>query len=385
MRTAKPHYGNLIAAIATVSACDMASGLTLQLMPLIQHSLGTPAWLIGLAAAMGPLGILITGPMLPGLINRVGAKPVAYGAIGCILFSLLGFGFTTWLPLWFPLRFIMGAATGTLFTVSEAWIIGTTNDQNRGRIMGLYVSILSSSFAVGPLIIPFTGIDGWKPWIISMACIAAGTLPLTMVNVTSHVGERSHNYFSVFKRAPLLFAAIGAATFFDSVFISFFTIFATAKGLPLATASTMLGSGVIGCALLFYPLGWLGDHWPREKLVFCISMITVLCCVALASFITTWVAWPLVLVLFGTAAGVYVISLAVMGDIFKGADVVAGSAAVATMWGVGGLIGPPLAGIAIDAFGVNALPYTLALLYAALLTALLLNGGKLALPEKEKP
>ncbi len=383
MSTAKPHYGNLIAAITTVGACDMALGLTLQLIPLIQHNLGAPAWLIGLASAMGPLGILVTGPILPGFINKVGEKTVAYGAIGCILFSLVGFGTSTWLPLWFLLRFIMGAATGALFTVSETWIIGSTNDQNRGRIMGLYVAILSSSFALGPLILPFTGIDGWRPWIISMVCIAAGSIPLTLVNVKSHIGERSHGYFSVFRRAPLLFAAIGAATFFDSVFISFFTIFATAKGLPLATASTMLGFGVLGCAILFYPMGWLGDHWSREKVVICNSVITVICCLALASFITTWIAWLLVLVLFGTAAGVYVISLALMGDIFKGADVVSGSAAVATMWGVGGLVGPPLAGLAIDAFGVNALPYTLAALYAALLIALLFNGGKIALPEKD--
>jgi MFS family permease len=383
MNAAKPHYGNLIAAIATVATCDMALGLTLQLIPLIQHAKGTPAWLIGLAAAMGPLGILLSGPFLAHQINRTGAKPVAYLAITIILLSLFGFAATSWLPFWFPLRFAMGVATGALFTVSETWIISFTNDKNRGRIMGFYISILSSSFALGPLILPFTGIEGWKPWLIAMVCIACGTLPLTLVNVTSHIGERSHSFFGVFKRAPLLYAAICAATFFDSVFISFFTIFAIAKGVPLATASTMLGFAVIGSALLFYAIGWLGDHWSREKVVVCNSAITVLCCSLLASFITTWLAWPLVLLLFASAAGVYVVSLAAMGDIFKGPDIVAGSAAVAAMWGVGGLVGPPLAGAAIDAFGINAMPYTLAALYASLLIALFINGGKLALPEKE--
>ncbi len=382
MSAAKPNYGNLIAAIATVATCDMALGLTLQLIPLIQHAKGTPAWLIGLAAAMGPLGILLAGPILPQQINRIGAKPVAYAAIGIILISLLGFAATSWLPFWFPLRFAMGVATGALFTVSETWILSFTNDKNRGRIMGLYVSALSMSFALGPLIIPFTGIDGWKPWIIAMVCIFFGTLPLAAVNVTSHIGERAHSFFGVFKRAPYLYGAICAATFFDSVFISFFTIFATAKGVALATASTMLGFAVIGCALLFYPMGWLGDHWSREKVVICNSVITIICCCLLASFITSWLAWPLVLLLFASAAGVYVVSLAAMGDIFKGADLVSGSAGVAAMWGVGGLVGPPLAGAAIDTFGINAMPYSLAVLYSALLIALLVNGGKLALPEK---
>jgi MFS family permease len=280
---------------------------------------------------------------------------------------------------------MMGIAIATLFTVSETWIISFTNDQNRGRIMGLYISVLSMSFALGPLIIPFTGIEGSKPWIIGMVCIAAGSLPLAFVNVTSHIGERSHSYFGVFKRAPFLFAAICAATFFDSVFISFFSIFAIAKGVPLVTSSIMLGFGIIGSALLFYPMGWLGDHWSREKVVLCNCVITIICSLLLASFITTWLAWPLVLLLFCTAAGVYVVSLAAMGDIFKGADLVAGSAAVSAMWGVGGLIGPPLAGAAIDTFGINAMPFTLTIIYAALLIALLFNGGKLANLIKSTP
>jgi MFS family permease len=378
MTQARPLYGNLIAAIATVGACDMALSLTLQLIPLVLHEKGIPAWIIGLAAAMGPLGILLVGPILPNLVSKVGAKPVAYAAIFCIVASLFGFAVSSWLPIWFLLRFVMGAATATLFTVSETWIISFTNDQNRGRIMGLYISILSMSFALGPLIIPFTGIQGWKPWAIGMICIAAGSLPLTLVNVTTHIGERSHSFFGVFRRAPLLFAAICAATFFDSVFISFFTIFAIAKGVPLSTASSMLGFAIIGSALLFYPMGWLGDHWSRGKVVISNSAIAVASSILLASFITTWLAWPLVLIVFAAAAGVYVVSLAAMGDVFKGADLIAGSAAVAAMWGVGGLVGPPLAGLAIDVFGINAMPYTLATLYAALLIAMIINGAKLA-------
>ena len=377
MTLSKPVYGNLIAAIATVGACDVAMGLTLQLIPLIQHEKATPAWLIGLAAAMGPLGILLAGPLLPGMIKSAGAKRLAYAAVATILVGLVGFAATTWLPFWFPLRFALGVATGVLFTVSETWIFGFTNDQNRGRIMGLYTSVLSITFAVGPLIIPLTGIHGWLPWVIGMVCVSLGALPLTFVNVSSHRGERSHGFFSVFRRAPLLFAAIAAATFFDSVFISFFSIFAIARGVPLATASLMLGFGVIGCTLMFYPMGWLGDHWSRDKVVICNAIVTIASSLLLVVFITTWVAWPLVLVLAGTAFGVYVVSLATMGDTFKGADVISGSAAIAAMWGVGGLVGPPAAGAAIDAFGINAMPYTLALLYLALLICVVANGGKL--------
>ena len=79
----------------------------------------------------------------------------------------------------------------------------------------------------------------------------------------------------------------------------------------------------------------------------------------------------------GVAFGVYVVSLATMGDSFRGPNVIAGSAAFAAMWGIGGLVGPPLAGAAIDVFGINAMPVTLASFYVILLIGLAFNGGKL--------
>ena len=64
--------GLIIAALATVGACDIAFGLTLQLIPLLMHERGWPAWAIGLNSAMGPIGILMAGPFLPRIISRVG-------------------------------------------------------------------------------------------------------------------------------------------------------------------------------------------------------------------------------------------------------------------------------------------------------------------------
>ena len=49
----------------------------------------------------------------------------------------------------------------------------------------------------------------------------------------------------------------------------------------------------------------------------------------------------------------------------------------AAMWGAGGLIGPPVAGAAIDLVGIDAMPVTLAAFYVLLLAGLAFTGGKL--------
>lgn len=371
--------GIIIAALATVGACDIAFGLTLQLIPLLMHERGWPAWAIGLNSAMGPIGILLAGPFLPRIIARVGTKRTVLVIIGVLVVSLAAISsLPVW--MWFPLRFFFGLSTSALFMVSEAWILSAATSENRGRVMGLYTSLLSVTFATGPLILPWTGIEGFLPWGIGIACTLLAILPLAFVKVSDaqfQQHEGSASFFGFVRRAPMLLYAIGAATLFDNVLIAFFSIYGISNGLDLAVASRVLGVGIIGNLLLSYPLGWLADHWSRKAVMFLSAAITVVLSLSLLVVIGHWSVWPVMMVLAPMAFATYVVGLATMGDTFKGPDLMAGTAAVATMWGVGGLVGPPLAGAAIDMLGIEAMPLTLAAFYVLLLAALALTGGKL--------
>jgi MFS family permease len=369
--------GNLVAAFATVGACDIAFGLTLQLMPLLLEREGWPAWAIGLNVAMGPIGILMAGPFLPRLLSGFGTKRASYVLIAVLMLSLLAISVAPFW-MWFPLRFIFGLATSALFTVSETWVLTFATRENRGRIMGLYTSMLSVTFAAGPLILPWTGLDGFLPWGIGIACIVVSVLPLAFVTINDEdFRDEGGSFFGFVRKAPMLLFAVAAATLFDNVLISFFTIYGMRSGLSLETASLMLGFGIIGNVLMFYPLGWLADHWSRRGVMLASASVTVVLSLSLLVIINHWIAWPLMMLLTGSAFGVYVVALATMGDRFSGADLIAGAAAIAAMWGVGGLLGPPIAGLAIDMFGIGAMPVTLAAFYVLLLVGLVASGGRL--------
>jgi len=380
MSTAKApsRTGNIIAAIAAVGACDIAFGLTLQLMPLLMEREGWPAWAIGLNVAMGPIGILLAGPFLPRVLGNVGTKRAAFMLVGILVTSLAAISVAP-IWMWFPLRFIFGLATSALFTVSEAWVLSFATNENRGRVMGLYTSMLAVTFAVGPLILPWTGLAGFLPWGIGIACILISILPLAFVTVDndSFRQKEGGGFFAFVRRAPMLLFAVAAATLFDNVLISFFTIYGIRNGLALETASWILGFGIIGNVLMFYPLGWLADHWSRQRVMLLTAALTVLLSLSLLVVITHWLVWPVMMLLTASAFGVYVVALATLGDSFSGADLIAGAAAIAAMWGVGGLLGPPIAGLAIDLFGIGAMPVTLAGFYVVLLGGLLISGGRL--------
>jgi MFS family permease len=375
--------GNLIAAIATIASCDVAMGFTLQLLPLLMEANNTPAWIIGLNTSMSPLGILLAGPVLPRIIERIGAKRIVYMGITFNILGLLIFKLVPSLYVWFPLRFLFGISSGALFTVSEAWILTVANPARRGSIMGLYTSVMAVSFSLGPFILPYTGTNGWLPWLIAMSGLALSMLPLAFVSVSDDAfrGEHGSNFWKVVGRAPLLLFAVGAATLFDSVFIAFFTIFGMRSGLSMATASTILGLGIVGNMLFQYAIGMLADRWSRIGVVVVSAIVTIALCLSLIWLVRTPLLAPAVIILGTSAFAVYVVALAASGDAFKGADLIACSAAFSAMWGVGGLIGPSVAGASIDAFGINAMPIVLAGFYVVLLIGLALNQGRLVKTE----
>lgn len=377
--TARSSTGNLIAAIATVASADIALGFTLQLLPLLMDHNGVSASVIGLNTAMSPLGILLAGPVIPRIIQRFGTRPVAGLAVFISALALLGFKLFPSIYLWFPLRFMLGISAGALFIVSEAWILTFADPASRGRVMGFYTSVLSITFSIGPLVLPITGTTGWTPWLIAISCLVFAGVPLSFVKPDEDVfrDEGSGRFWSVVSRVPLLLFAVGCATLFDSVFISFFSIFGLRNGLSLGVASSALGIGILGNLLFQYLVGWLADHWSKRGVVVISATLTVLLAFALIWAVNSWLLWPTIILLSTSAFAVYVIALTVIGDRFSGGDLVACSAAFSTMWGVGGLVGPALAGSVIDTFGINAMPLLLAAFYCILLAGLVKTRGNL--------
>ncbi len=377
-KPAPTHWRNLLAAVATIAVCDVAFGLTFPLLAILLEQRSVPAWIIGLNSAMSPLGIIVAGPFIPRAVKRFGAQRLAYATIAGIALLLIGFKVFPSLAAWFVLRFAFGIIAGTLYTLSEAWIVQFSEGPNRGRIIGIYTSVVSITFSAGPLIIPYVDVNGWTPWILGTAMVLVAGIPLLFLNVADDFGPESKGGFLGFiGRAPLLLFAVCTLTMFDAVMLSFFIIYGLRNGLGVERASWALGVSIAGNALLQYPIGMLADRWSRVTIMWLAGGVSVAMAAMLPFAITSWLLWPVAFVIGTSAYAIYTAALTILGDEFKGADLLSGSAAFAAMWGVGGIIGPPLVGVALDAFGVGAFPFCLAAIYVALLALLFGSGGKL--------
>ncbi len=373
---------NVIGAITLVFGADVAMGLTYPLLNLLLEARGVDERIIGLNAAMSPLGIIVMGVILPRLVARRSSAPIAWIAMACLAASILAMGLFTSLTAWFLIRFALGAAAGALFMLSEAWLMHFTRDENRGRTTAIYTTVMATGFGAGTAILPFAGTEGMLPFVMGAVFIALGSLPLLLIRLdgsefrADDSGDKTG--MTVFAwAAPLLLLGVLTMTLFDSVMLSFFPIYAVRLSLELSTAAWLLAAAIAGAALFQLPIGWLADRWSRRGVIWLATLGTCSLALAMPVVIKTWLAWPLAIALGSCAYALYSLALVAMGDRFKGPMLVAGSAAVAAMWGIGGIVGPPVTGWVFNVAGHESLPYVLAAPYIVFAICLMISGGHL--------
>ena len=356
---------NLLAAIAAISVFGFTFGLMFPLLSLIMESQGVPPHIIGYNAAMHPLGIMLAVFVIPVVVRRFGAKRAVIAA------GLLTAAVIVCYPLfpvfwwWFGLRVLQGFFVSILFAISEAWIVRFAEGAWRSRILAIYTSVLALSFGGGPAVITFTGIEGMLPFLVGAAVLLVATIPIFFVKdeEVDSMDETPLSVFSFARKAPILLIAVGMFAVLDAANLSFLPVYAVKKGFDQEAAALALTAFVVGNTVLQFPIGWCADHFNKRAVMAGCAVLAGACSFLVPFVFGTWALWPVLTVMGATAAGIYTVALAELGERFSGHELVTGTASFSTMWGFGALAGSLAAGWSIAAFGPDGLPFTMAAVF----------------------
>ncbi len=358
----KRRWLELAAVIASISAVGLSLGLTLPLISLVLRHQGYDSALIGLAGAMPALGILLGAPFMPRLIGFLGARRALLGALAVSICTILVMPWTVSYYHWLGLRFLMGAADGLLFTVSETWVNQLADDHNRGRMVGSYITVLSLCFAGGPLLIMLTGSVGATPFLLACVILAVAAVPLALADGTTVVVSDTPAAFGVLgflRLAPALAAGVGLFATIDGSTMALLPLFGLRSGFSEPTAAAMITVLIAGNIVLQLPLGWLADKVDRQRLLkICGVGIAVGSLLLMVAARWPVLVWPVLVFLGMAAGGVYTLAMIIVGQRFQGAELVTANAAFGVLWGGGSLLGPFLAGMLMRLFNPGGLPLT---------------------------
>ncbi len=373
-----PNWRNLVAACAAICVFGFAFGMTYPLLSLLLESRGVSTDMIGINSAMMPIGILLFSGIIPVASKKMGSRNVAILAAIITAFLMLSFKIFDSLAAWFVIRLLEGMSISTLFVLSESWIVRFASEAQRGRVVAIYASILSASFGAGPALVAWIGIQGWTPFIIAAIVILLGVFPLLLINEdeTEQPEETGATGFFLFApKAVILLVAVMTFAIFDAASLSFIPVYGLQIGLDLSTATSALTALIVGNIVLQFPIGWLADKYPKQRVLgYCAAATIVLALLLPVTMATPWM-W-LILVLTGAFGySVYTVSLAILGDRFSGHELVTGSSAFATVWGIGALVGSVSGGWSMSNFGPHGLPVLLAVAYAILVVVLIIYNN----------
>ena len=350
---------SLIAVIACISVVGMGLGVSIPLLALLMERQGVPASIIGLNTAMPALATFLLTPFIPALLRRV---PAITFLMTCILVSAVAMPAYYVFPdvwIWFPIRFVNGLALTGLFVVSEFWINTLADEKNRGRLIGIYGTVLSCGFASGPVLLFLVGTQGLLPFATIGLLILGAGIPLILFGrgLAPRVTERPTKSFASFlivAPAATLAGLVYGAT--ETNIFNLLPVYGVRTGMTEQTAAFVLSIFAAGNIFCQIPIGIWADRADRRMVLLVCALVGLLGASAIPLVAhNLWLFAPVLFVFGGVVVGLYTVGLTLLGQRFRGADLASANAAFVRMYSTGALIGPPMAGIGMDLWDPHGL------------------------------
>jgi MFS family permease len=241
--------------------------------------------------------------------------------------------------------------------------------------MGVYAMLVALGMALGPLVLQVVGVYGPVPFLTCAGLALLVAVPLLPHWSTAPRIRQSAEggFIKVVAVAPLAMFAAFACGLGEQVAFSFLPVYAVGAGVSAEIGSLWLSAFVMGNIVLQWPIGWMADHFDRRAVLAGCTLASALLVLALSMVPATSLGVIGVVLLWGGISfAIYPVGLALLGQRSKSGDIARANTAFSMLYILGGLIGRPLTGAAMDAVGDPGLGWTLAVFYAAATLAALL-------------
>ncbi len=368
----------ITAAIASISVVGIAIGLGMPLLSVILERQGYSASMIGLNTAVAGLASIAGAPMATPLAVRFGTVWTMVAMIILGAFAFVGFYFATAFWMWFPLRVLLHIALTVLFILSEFWISSSAPPHRRGFVLGIYATVLSLGFALGPYLFARIGSGGFAPFATVFVLVTIALVPVIAAWRESPViqvnDEGGHHFLRYVWLVPTATAAVLVFGAVETGGFALFPVYGARSGYSEADTALLLTMIGLGNVLMQIPIGMLSDRvGDRRYLLLGCAVVGLIGMIALPYVVTDWHIMAILLFLWGgVVAALYTVGLAHLGSRLSGHELANANAAFVLCYGLGMVLGPQMIGIGMDLFGKEGFAGALGLLFA-LYIALAIN------------
>lgn len=334
---------------------------------------------IGLMGTAYFAGFLIGCFSVPRLLRRVGhirtfASLAALASAGTLLLVLAID------PLvWGAVRLLTGICFAGLFTVMESWINAAASNTDRARVLAVYRIVDIVAVTGSQYLIPVFGVDGFTVFAVMAIMITLSLVPVS-------AGDRSNpqppeafrlDLAAVWRISPLAAMGCVAIGMTNGAFRLIGPVYAQEIGLTTAEIATFISAGIIGGAVMQYPLGAWSDRHGRRGVLLVSTTLAMAAALAIL-FLAGDRPWSnfLAVFFFGAfAMPLYSLSAAHANDHAGKGEFVQVAAGLMFFYSIGAIVGPTAASWLMERFGPSALFAFSAAVYAGFIALTLYRMG----------
>lgn len=350
-----------------VSVAMMGMGIIAPIMPLYVRSFGAGGTAVGVVFAAFSISRFLLGPVAGVLSDRIGRKRIIVWGLG--IYALVSVLYIVAQNLWQMglFRLLHGVGSILVTPIAQAYVGDLTPVGREGRVTNLFYASMFTGMALGPLVGGYL-VEGWS---LEAPFYAMGILSLVaLLGVARWVPDDGGRQEATAPRtAPNLRAALGVPAVLGMIvyfatrglwrqsFNSFWPLIADSHGHSESAIGLVLTGYLLGEGLFQIPFGYLADRFRR------LPQIAVGAVLApIPMFLVPLVRDLGGVVALSTAMGVAsalgrasVLAIRTEAGRSHGMGTLAGIQNSA--FAAGQMLGPIVAGLAFDAFGVASPMY----------------------------
>jgi MFS family permease len=337
----------------------LGAGVLGSLLPLRFSAMGLSPGMIGLVATAEALGFLAGCLYAHRIIAPVGLERAYAAFAGMKAVAILSLAFATSAPSLALFRFLIGLNAAGLAVIVESWLNALVPNEQRGRVLTLYVLTYGLFYGAGQLVGQNLDVRGPEFLIIAGISTTLALVPMVGIDVRAPVLP-SRVKLEILKALRTSPASVLACLVNGLVLTGFYTVgplFGLALGFDQRHVVYSMACVSLGGLFLQWPIGYFSDKVDRLHALIGLGLGVL---AVAGGLVTVDQKTPFVLigVLFaifgGLAESLYAVGVAHANDRADKTDYVALSSTLLFTWALGAAIGPTTGTYAMELISPNA-------------------------------
>lgn len=268
---------------------------------------------------------------------------------------------------WTIFRALIGLSFAGIYVIMESWLNERSTNETRGQMLAIYMIVNLMSLTAGQWLLNFADPSGYVLFCGVSVLVSIALIPVALTRTVAPVPQKPRPLplRRIFAISPLgvissLAFGLGMGSFWGLAPVFADRVLGANEDIAMFMSLCILGGGLVQ-----WPLGWLSDRVDRRVLIIVISFLGATACIAIAHLGVAQPHFIFYFALFFGAATfpLYAISVSHTNDFVDASERMLVSGTLLMVYGVGAVIGPLFAGVAMQKLGPAGLFFYIGAVY----------------------